>query len=597
MRRLLCVVLLGAIAGCGAPPEGGSPTPVRSASTPSAGPSSAPPAPTPSPTPAPDFTELPATSATWTNGEIFLVTGFRHGVGPGDGCRPRREELPPGATDGVECADIDGPAERVGAYLFPDDATARAAYEARLHQYGVTPGAPGPCSFVDGAAGDGSGPEAACFTNEFGVANLRMFWPSQSVVVGVLGRSGSVDELAGWARGPDGDGAIDVWQGGSGTPRRFDGCPDVARPAPVDAPVTFLQMRGELVLRDPSGLEVQRIQMGTEGSITAEWSPDGRQIAYVAGKDVWLRDPDAERSQRLATLGGFEPNWSGAPTLVWSPDGRWLGYTEWTWTDSPDGGVGQGRTGLIDVGSGAVTDLVDGWLLGWSPDSSNVLVRLFAPGVSVYPDASRGPIGVVDRAGNVERIGVGQSAAWSPDCRYVAIAPGYTETGMVVHEGIGLRPRMVAGAWEATWAPIRPVLAASMDDGALALIDPVALTSSTIGRGERAAWSLDGSRLAYAADGLVVADGDGSGSVVVAGGGYPLGVLDWSPDGRFIASYMPFSPDTCGPPSYAFIIAADGSSIRALDDPYDLRWRPVATESSATAGDDEPPEESEGCGG
>jgi Tol biopolymer transport system component len=58
---------------------------------------------------------------------------------------------------------------------------------------------------------------------------------------------------------------------------------------------------------------------------SAAWSPDGEQIAYANGSNLYAARRDGSGVQRLAALRGK------VGSVAWSPDGRWLRFTE---TDS-----------------------------------------------------------------------------------------------------------------------------------------------------------------------------------------------------------------------------------------------------------------------
>src|SRR5204863_9554448 len=53
----------------------------------------------------------------------------------------------------------------------------------------------------------------------------------------------------------------------------------------------------------------------------ASWSPNGEQIVYARGNELYLAKPDGSDSRRLATLT------DGASWLRWSPDGKLLRFT------------------------------------------------------------------------------------------------------------------------------------------------------------------------------------------------------------------------------------------------------------------------------
>ena len=240
MRRLSALALVVVLAACGTTPTP-EPSPSPSTARPTE-PVATPIATAPAATPAtsrpssPPVVTVPTTltSSRWRSGELFLLSGFRDDIRHDESvaygtetCGPRRDDLPVGATDGVECALSSGAGERVGAYLFPDDRAARAAYDARLRENGLGVDDDGGCPFgsITPAVPVAYQPRAACFVNEAGFANLRLFWPGQSVVVGILGRTGSIRQLAEWASmlppGQESSDVSDPWLGGIGEPTPF----------------------------------------------------------------------------------------------------------------------------------------------------------------------------------------------------------------------------------------------------------------------------------------------------------------------------------------------------------------------------------------
>lgn len=152
----------------------------------------------------------------YTSDQVFLLAGIREDAR--HSCSPR-EELPAGATAGVECVPATGPASRIGAYLFPSEQVLLATYFARLADAGVTPDS-GECPRTRGDSAYTPGDDLApgphrigCFINEFGIANHRITYPGSLVYVGVLGRDGSLASLFEWvwAGNEDAAGPPTVW--------------------------------------------------------------------------------------------------------------------------------------------------------------------------------------------------------------------------------------------------------------------------------------------------------------------------------------------------------------------------------------------------
>ena len=563
----------------------------------------------------PDFAaRADLAGAAWNPGETFLRSGFRLDIQDydGAGCRPRRDDLPDGATDGIECTIDrrydDGPADRVGAYLFPDDAIALAAYEARLIENGLDPGTDGGCPFAAPGVQVGAtpAPRSTCFTNDAGVANLRVFWPGASVVIGVLGRGANMERLGAWARGAAGgvtEGMIDVWVGSLGTPGKFAACPDLDRPDRVVAPtaLAYEDVTG-IVLTDPAGRHSQVLVKSGHG---AQWSPDGRRLAFLAGDAsarVRILDIASGEKRTLATFAQSNQVFRGT-TLTWSPDGNWIGVTVMT-DAAGDPEVETvpvlSSVWVLDPSTGDTHRVGDGALIAWSPDSSRILVR--------QSDEEGGdaqtPFGILRlvevATGTGPILGRGDGGGWSPDCRFATLERGFDQRiGVTVVDGPGRRPQLAVDTTGVDWAPVAPELAIGLDRGGIWRVSFVDGGARRIGDGRAPIWSEDGRRLAVARrGGEFVIRADGSGARRVAPAEFPLGDLAWSPDGRFLAYSEEFTADTCAPPSYGFVIAANGSGVRELPSPYHAIWRPIDPDGIPGKIDpDPPPKGSEGCGG
>jgi hypothetical protein len=134
-------------------------------------------------------------------------------------CAPRRVDLPPAATAGIECAPDTDLVARVGAYQFPTDRDAAKVYFDRLAEYGVLPlsgdcaaGQPGDSAWTPGdgvlqpddpAAIVVRGElyvthRAGCFPNENGIANYRVTC-GRGISIGILGANGNLAALSEWA--------------------------------------------------------------------------------------------------------------------------------------------------------------------------------------------------------------------------------------------------------------------------------------------------------------------------------------------------------------------------------------------------------------
>lgn len=125
--------------------------------------------------------------------------------------------------------------------------------------------------------------------------------------------------------------------------------------------------RGELFTVPAENGRVRNLTRTPEArEISATWSPDGEQLAYLSDAtgeyEVWLIDQKGEGAARQVTRGGkiwrFEP--------VWSPDGRKLLFGDKSQT-----------LNVVDVASGRITEIDrsthgDFTSYTWAPDSRYV---------------------------------------------------------------------------------------------------------------------------------------------------------------------------------------------------------------------------------
>jgi Tol biopolymer transport system component len=119
----------------------------------------------------------------------------------------------------------------------------------------------------------------------------------------------------------------------------------------------------------PDGSDARQIEASAGGIQLPRWSPDGRQIAFMArlfGKNwrIFVTSLD-EHKPKEASIGNDS---QGAPT--WSPDGKWLVYGNVLCEQSKTCAVRK-----IDLSSGQVSTLPgsDGFETArWSPDGRHV---------------------------------------------------------------------------------------------------------------------------------------------------------------------------------------------------------------------------------
>jgi hypothetical protein len=145
------------------------------------------------------------------------------------------------------------------------------------------------------------------------------------------------------------------------------------------------------------------------------WSPDGERIAFVrgevppgAGGELWVIDADGSNARLL-----LEDPLVHFP--AWSPDGTRIAVGTGDWPEV--------EVRILDLETGGLTDVGEGYRPVWAPDSSRLAISM--------PEG-RGIV-ILDLALPGGRLIVqptGEAAAWSPDGQWIAFnAPGLTATG------------------------------------------------------------------------------------------------------------------------------------------------------------------------
>jgi hypothetical protein len=205
MRGALGLLVAAAVAACSAPSlppplQGGeTTTPMSPSAAPSAGRSGG----------SPSDGEITAPEG-FSEAESSLFVALREDAQVN--CAPRREDLPPKSTAGVECILGTDLVERIGVYGFLTAEDALAAYIARMAGYSVSLRS-GDCQ--RGTAGDrawapGDGESLdlpmriGCFLDENGTANVRVICgapgePGPVRYIGILGAATDLLALTGWA--------------------------------------------------------------------------------------------------------------------------------------------------------------------------------------------------------------------------------------------------------------------------------------------------------------------------------------------------------------------------------------------------------------
>jgi Tol biopolymer transport system component len=123
---------------------------------------------------------------------------------------------------------------------------------------------------------------------------------------------------------------------------------------------------------------------GTTSGLEAQsWSPDGRQVAFVATRGLWSFVDDEPTAVFVVDADGGTARrvtpWGITMRAAWSPDGEWIAYDFASSTSSP-------RDLFVVHPDGTermnITSSDDGyweWAPVWSPDSSGLLFVRFTP--------------------------------------------------------------------------------------------------------------------------------------------------------------------------------------------------------------------------
>ena len=128
------------------------------------------------------------------------------------------------------------------------------------------------------------------------------------------------------------------------------------------------------------------------------WSPNGEQIVYARGNELFLVKPDGSESHRLVTLTAY------AAQPRWPPDGKLLRFTEYDWKTN--------SSSLWEVASDGtgLRPLLPGWSRSpqeccgnWTPDGNYYVFESDRLGNAATLWAIRGKSGILHRR-NAEPI-------------------------------------------------------------------------------------------------------------------------------------------------------------------------------------------------
>jgi TolB protein len=315
----------------------------------------------------------------------------------------------------------------------------------------------------------------------------------------------------------------------------------------------------DLFVMNPDGSGVRRLtRSGDEEDAFPAWSPNGKEVAFLRGKnfDLYGEPPDRADVYVVKASGGPPTRLTGGLSTVnfsWSPDGRRIAYAARS-INGPSlsriyvmNADGSGKRALTPDTLGADTP-------AWSPDGRRIaflVASLTVDGVDddVYVMNADG----TDRT-KVTRRMLADSVAWAPDARRIAFKDINRQTVFVVNaDGSGSRQLTHLGQ---------------------------AKGDHSIGHYFGPYWSPDGKRIAFVGGGdqVNVVNADGSGQRAVTKAMDFSRGLAWSPDGKRIA-YVVVRFLSKPSESDIHVVNADGSGDRRLThsgaEEVGVSWQPL----------------------
>ncbi|HEY3613694.1 MAG TPA: hypothetical protein VGK92_08315, partial [Gaiellales bacterium] len=393
----------------------------------------------------------------------------------------------------------------------------------------------------------------------------------------------------------------------------------VARAWSPDGRLLAVARPAGLVLVQPGHPRSARVVSDSAGATWAQFTPDGREIAFTA----------ATGSPRIASVtGGAARRFAAPPGGAWSRDGRYavavavghlvhvvlrdrLGHVRTVSGPLPEDDQSENDVAWADDGSRllydtSVTGLPELWSMhadgsaqtrltatdwpiagpAWNAAGTRIAYSStgFANGSIVLADARGAKVALLPAVTPGEPS-LDDSPSWAPDGGRIAVANGTAGGATVLGVSGGGRSDLAVDGVAPAWSPDGATIAfVDLDDGTVWGSRPDGgdrhrlLPPATVGV-RALAWSPDGKQLAYSTDaGIYVASPDARGPArTVVRADHPSRP-SFSPDGSEIA----YAAEIGGAHPYraVAVVGVDGSGRRQLTQgPYDSgdpAWRPAS---------------------
>lgn len=326
----------------------------------------------------------------------------------------------------------------------------------------------------------------------------------------------------------------------------------------------------DIYLMNSDGSNVRRIVDDPEYDVGPQWSPDGRKILFMTGRngnfDVYDMNADGTGQRNLTA--DYDKS-DGAP--VWSLDGQHIAFSRRI--------EGKEQIFVMDADGGNLKRVThnsaNNGLPGWSPDGSKLVFQTDQDGnLEIYAISVDGELAQLtdDAADDL-------SPDWSPDGNRIAFSSnrnGKQHIYLMNADGSSLAQitNSQGEDTEPTWSPDGKRIAfTSMRDGNQEIYvmnadgsNPRRLTDDP-GTDSSPGWSVDGRILftSYRGGQADIYVMDDAGRNVARLTTIGASRAAWSPDGRKV-TFVSRSPEIIGGAYWlqVYVIDADGSNLKMI---------------------------------